>query len=252
MTGIIFAAGIGSRLKPFTDHHPKALAGVGGKPLLQYVAERLIAAGCEKIIVNVHHFPQQIIDFLDTMPFRDRIVISDESNLLLDTGGALAKIWREHPELIESAEAIIAHNADIYTDADLTEMLMCHKDSGADATLLTDSKRTSTRHLLFDTDRLLRGWENTATNETRPEGLDTRGLLPAAFGGIHIFKPGTLKAISEAQAEELEPRSIIDWYLDNCRSKKFKAFTPATSFVWHDVGTPEKLAAANAAAQSHN
>lgn len=252
MTGIIFAAGIGSRLKPFTDHHPKALATVGGKPLLLHVAERLLNAGCDRIIVNVHHFPEQIVDFLAAQSFRDKITISDESELLLDTAGALAKIWREHPELAESAEPIIVHNADIYTDVDLVEMIECHKNAGAEATLLADPARHSTRHLLFDDKRQLKGWENTATHVCRPAGTNPTELLACAFGGIHVLNPPILSEISEDLPAVLAPVSITDWYIDNCRTTKINVYIPDKPYTWHDVGTPEKLAAANAAANIHH
>ena len=96
MIAIVFAAGIGSRLKPFTDHHPKALAPVGGVPALVRVTDKLRAAGARRIIVNVHHFPEQIRACLRALPYSADVEISDESDRLLDTAGELAKIWRQN------------------------------------------------------------------------------------------------------------------------------------------------------------
>ena len=114
MIGIIFAAGIGSRLKPFTDSHPKALAPLGGEPILVHVARKLLNAGARRLIVNVHHFPDQIIAELRRRPFAELVEISDESDLLLDTGGALAKIGAQSNVFASAGddEPIIVHNAD--------------------------------------------------------------------------------------------------------------------------------------------
>lgn len=243
MIAVIFAAGIGSRLKPFTDSHPKALAPLGGEPILVRVALKLLDAGARGIIVNIHHFPQQIVDVLASQPFADRIEISDESDLLLDTGGALCKIGRRS-ELFASAaddEPVVVHNADIYTDFPLEEMIEAHKSGDADATILVDPARSSSRHFLFDTSGTLRGWENTARGITRPDALATAGLTAAAFGGVHVLAPAVIRRLA---AEPLRPFSITDWYIDHCGDTAIRAFTPCARFHWHDIGTPEKLAAA--------
>lgn len=243
MIAVIFAAGIGSRLKPFTDSHPKALAPLGGEPVLVRVARKLLDAGARRIIVNVHHFPQQIVDVLAAQPFADRIEISDESDLLLDTGGALCRIGRQSAAFasVDDNEPVVAHNADIYTDFPLDEMLAAHKAGGADATILVDPARSSTRHFLFDKGGALRGWENTAKGITRPDALDTAGLTAAAFGGVHVLSPAVVRRLA---SEPLRPFSITDWYIDRCGDTAIRAFTPSAPFHWHDIGTPEKLAAA--------
>ncbi len=249
MKGIIFAAGIGSRLKPFTDFHPKALAPVGGVPAIDRVIGRLAEAGADHIVVNVHHFAEQVIEHLDSLDIPGvKIEVSDESDLLLDTAGALVKIVREN-ETIRSLlpdEPVIIHNADIITDAPLNEMLAHHLKTGADATLLVDSARASSRTFLFR-NGFLRGWKNNNTGLTRPENIDTENLTAAPFGGVHILRRSLLDEISAANGPELKPWSITDFYIDTCATNRYAGYTPAGSYRWHDIGTPAKLQAASEA-----
>ncbi|MDE6126575.1 MAG: NTP transferase domain-containing protein, partial [Muribaculaceae bacterium] len=133
MKGMIFAAGVGSRLRPFTDEHPKALAPVGGIPMLRRVIEKMTEAGISRIVVNVHHFPQQIVSYLEENDnFGADISVSDESAELLDTGGGLLHARR----FLDGDEPVLVHNADILTDFDISRMARAHSDSGALATLL--------------------------------------------------------------------------------------------------------------------
>lgn len=253
MKGIIFAAGIGSRLKPFTDYHPKALAPVGGVPAIDRVIRRMLEAGVDGLVINVHHFADQIKDHLSEIHIPGvTIEVSDESNLLLDTAGGLAKMVREnntvmsmHPE-----EPIVVHNADIMTDAPLNEMLEHHELNGADATLLVDPARTSSRAFLFK-DGFLHGWKNFKTGETKPELINTETLTAAPFGGVHILRRKLLDDISAKTGTVLHPWSITDFYIDTCRERKYAAFTPAGKYLWHDIGTPEKLQAASEAFTSY-
>lgn len=247
MIAIIFAAGIGSRLRPFTDHHPKALAPVAGTPAILRAAEHLRAAGATRIIVNVHHFAQQVVDCLMQQPWADIVEISDESDLLLDTGGALVKMALQSPTLAAAAddETVIIHNADIVTDFDIAEMLASHTRRSADVSILVDPVRFSTRHFLFDSEDILRGWENTATAQTRPDGLDTSALTPAAFGGVHLTTAGYIRTL--ASQYPLEPFSITNHYITHAPTQRIAAHIPSTPYRWHDIGTPEKLDAANQA-----
>lgn len=242
MTGVIFAAGIGSRLKPFTDFHPKALAEVHGEPAVVGVARKLLAAGADRLIINIHHFPEQIVECIGRCDFASKVTFSDESALLLDTGGALAKIAHDEPRILDEGPVVV-HNADIYTDFPIEEMHAGHKACGADATILVDGQRSSTRHFLFDAGGRLHGWENTAKGITRPDGLDTAALHAAAFGGVHILSPTVLRDLAAIGCER--PFSITDWYIDNCTRRHIQAYTPSAPYRWHDIGTPEKLAAAN-------
>lgn len=234
MIGAVLAAGIGSRLKPFTDLHPKALAQVGGRPVLFRAIENVIAAGASAVIVNVHHFANQVIEVIDKHVFPVPVFISDESDLLLDTAGALVKMYREQPVL--AGESLLVHNADIVTDIDLSKI--CHNDS--DVTLLVDFERDSSRKLLFDTDNRMRGWLNRKTGLVKPMGLCAASFAEAAFGGIHFLKPDALEALSEATGS-LHPWSIIDFYVNSCNQLQINAFPKPAGARWHDIGTPEKL-----------
>lgn len=250
MKAIVFAAGIGSRLKPFTDHHPKALAPVAGVPALRRVIEKLVKAGADTIFVNVHHFAAQICEFLESHDFGVPVLVSDESELLLDTGGGLAKLWREQPLLrsMSQDEAIIVHNSDIITDFPIRELLA----AGGDAAILVDGKRSSTRGFLFDKGGRLRGWQNTAKNLVRPQGIETDGLRSAAFGGVHRISPAVMSRISDYAGEKLQPFGIVDFYIDNCGTLDVRAFEPRSQYDWFDIGTPEKLATASAALEGKN
>lgn len=246
MKALVFAAGLGTRLKPFTLTHPKALAPVGGKPMLQRVIEKLVRQGVTEIIVNVHHFPDQIIDFLQANSgFGATIRISDERHLLLDTGGGLlaARQWLDSG----GNEPFIIHNADILTDFDLLPMVEAHKASGATATLLV-ADRSSSRMLLFDTEMSMRGWANITTGQTRPSGLDPSPLLHLAFGGVHVASPSIFRAL-ERYASPGQPFSITPFYIDACGSHSIKGYMQPHGSLWFDIGKPESLDAANLAFQ---
>lgn len=248
MIAIVFAAGIGSRLKPFTDHHPKALAPVGGVPALVRVTDKLRAAGARRIIVNIHHFPEQIRACLRALPYSADVEISDESDRLLDTAGALAKIWRENATVkaADCDEPIVVHNADIVTDFDIRQMIEAGTSAGADATILVDPCRNSTRRFLFDGAMRLKGWLNETNNVILPQGLEPSGLSKAAFGGVHVVTKRVMKAVSDSCGAVLEPQSITPWYIANADRFRIVGYTPAGNFRWHDIGTPDKLAAAEA------
>lgn len=244
MKGMIFAAGVGSRLKPFTDFHPKALLPVGGVPMLRRVLDNMAAAGVDEVVVNVHHFASQITDYLEAnTPSGMRVSVSDESGLLLDTGGGLLKAA---PMLdAHDSEPVILHNADILTDVDLGRMLREHIDSGADVTLLA-SQRMSSRMLYFDCSGRLKGWKNLNTGETKPEGFVADGLMPLAFGGVHVVSPSVFPLLAEYSAYVGAVFSTVPFYLANVKKLLIKAYRPEDGSIWHDVGSMEKLAAAEA------
>ncbi len=244
MIAIIFAAGIGSRLKPFTDHHPKALAEVAGKPAIAHAIDKILGSGIERIIINVHHFADQIEACVRTNYPQADISFSDERALLLDTGGALAKISRECLEGYTGP--VLVHNADIVTDFPLAPMIEAHEHTGADATILVDPERQSTRRFMFDADNRLHGWVNLTTGATRPDGFSPDDYAPASFGGMHIISHNTLKDIDRYCGVELKPFSITNYYLDRCQQLNICGYTPAKPFRWHDIGNPAKLAAAQA------
>jgi len=238
MKAVVFAAGIGSRLKPFTNYHPKALAEIAGKPILGHVLDKLIESGVDDIVVNIHHFPEQIIEYLvKNYPL---VRVSDESSLLLDTAGGLAKIFRENgfSSPLTKSEPIIVHNADIYTDFDLAEMLTCYNEDSA--TILVDSRRKSSREILFDSKRMV-GWINLKTGELRPEFIRPEVYCGAAFGGVHIISGSVLSKINTYVGTNLRPSSIIDFYIDSCTSIDIIPYTPSKPYKWFDIGSPEKL-----------
>lgn len=225
MKALLLAAGLGTRLKPLTDNMPKALVVVEGKTLLENALDHLKTAGVTEVIVNVHHFPEMIVDFLErNRNFGFNIAISDESDELLETGGALKKAaWFFNDE-----RPFIVRNADILSDLDLKKMVSYHLEKAAMATLAVRKRETS-RYLLFQNDMRLSGWENRTTGEkiiTRP----TEDNLPFGFSGIQIVSPGIFPLITETGKF-----SLIQLYL------RLSSFTniygyPDSDSNWRDAG----------------
>ena len=208
MKAMIFAAGKGTRLQPLTNTMPKALVPVGGVPLLERLIRKLIAAGCSEVVVNAHHFAEQIADFLqEKQNFGIHIELSDETDALLDTGGGLAKAAR----FFDDEEPFIVHNVDIVSSVDLQAFYRAHLSSNAAATLAV-SKRLTSRYLLFDNNGRLQGWINEATGEQKPPGknLEIDKLHKFAFSGIHIISPELLARFAGRTGKF----SIIDFYLE--------------------------------------
>lgn len=244
MKGMIFAAGLGTRLRPLTDNMPKALVPVGGVPMLEWVMRRLIDAGCDDVTVNVHHFAPMVVDFLRAKgDFGITVHVSDESGMLLDTGGGVlhARRW------LDGDGPFIVHNADILTDIDLRSMYDAHLASGNAATLLAGERETS-RYLLADPSGRLRGWTNISTGEVRPAGLayDPSIHRKVAFGGVHVISPAIFDRLAAFGADSAK-FSIIPFYLSVCDSLAIGTYTPAGGYMWHDIGKPQSLAAAEAA-----
>ena len=236
MKAMIFAAGLGTRLKPFTDTMPKALVPVNGTPMLAHVITHLIKQGFYDIVVNVYHFGEKIIEFLETKNnFGINIHISNERDCLLDTGGGILKAR----QWLDGNEPILIHNADILTDLDLCEMRQQHIESGADATILVADRNTA-RYFLFDNDNNLKGWTNISTGEIKPKTLtEISQLTQLAFGGVHIISPSIFNTLEHYSSE---PKfSITPFYIDNCNSLKIKGYQPKESYQWFDIGKPETL-----------
>jgi len=219
MKAMIFAAGLGTRLKPLTDTIPKALIPIAGKPLLEHVILKLKAAGFNEIIVNVHHFPDQVIDFLQSKNnFDIHIVVSDERDLLLDTGGAVRKAsW-----FFDDGKPFLVHNVDILSNVDLKVLYDEHAASHSIATLVV-SKRNTFRYLLFNEDKRLCGWINEKTGETKPVRFnDISGFNKLAFAGIQMLSPDVFKLM-----ENLNPKfPIMDFYLSNAQHQVIKGYVP--------------------------
>ena len=241
MNAFIFAAGLGTRLKPLTDTMPKALVPVAGKPLLAHVVEKLKVAGCKKIVINIHHFGDMIIDYVKSQNnFGIDIVFSDERQMLLETGGAI-----KHAVQLLGNEPFLIHNVDILSNVDIQALWNEHLNSGSAATLLV-SKRSSSRALLFDAEGNLTAWTNKTTGEVKTpyENVDIASLEELAFSGIHVFSPSLFKYFSEYP----EKFSIIDFYLNTCKEEKIKAFTQE-GLQLLDVGKLDSLEKAEAFVQ---
>lgn len=235
MKALILAAGIGSRLKPLTDVTPKALIPIAGVPLLERVLLRLKAAGVKSFVVNAHHHAQAVADFCADLSRRHAVPVSvsREDDLLLDTGGAIKKA----SALLKGREPFFVHNADVLTDLDLRALVKAHKDSGALATLSV-RERESSRAYLFDSKGRFAGHD-------RGEGRITwaKGQVPNVqrlpFDGIHVISPEFLDKITEGGVF-----SITKIYLRLAAAgTDIRAFR-GDKWTWHDIGTVEKLAAA--------
>jgi N-acetyl-alpha-D-muramate 1-phosphate uridylyltransferase len=208
MKCVIFAAGLGTRLRPLTDNMPKALVPVAGKPLLAHVLEKMAAAGFSDAVVNVHHFADQIIDYLATHDFGLRVAVSDERELLLETGGGL-----RHAQALLNADApFLVHNVDILSNLDLAAFYKMHQSCDL-ATLLVSDRKTS-RYLLFDEQLRLVGWTNVQTGEVRSpyQNLDVAACKKLAFAGIHTISTDIFP-LMEGWPDRF---SIIDFYLSVC------------------------------------
>lgn len=228
MKAMIFAAGLGTRLKPLTDTIPKALVEIDGKPLLEHVILKLISSGFDEIIINVHHFPEQIISFLKSKNnFGVRIEISDESDELLDTGGGIRKAqW-----FFDDRKPFLVHNVDILSNLNLSLFYQKHLENNHLASLIVNERNTF-RYLLFDQDLLLKGWINEKTGEIRPSDL----LMPStyrklAFSGIQILHPQVFKLMDRHP----EKFSIIDFYLQHLAENSFYGYIP-DNYKMIDVG----------------
>ena len=253
MQAMIFAAGLGTRLKPLTDTMPKALVRVGGEPLIKRVIQNLAAAGVERIVVNVHHFAQQIIDYLDAnRNFGVDIRISDETDGLLDTGGGIKKAAR----LFSPDSPVLIHNVDILSNVDLCkfysiaegkEALRATADSGTeneravDALLLV-SRRKTKRYLLFDDNMELVGWTNIETGEVKSPypHIDPSKCRMYAFAGIHALSPRMFRLMSDFP----DRFGIIDFYLKACATHSIVGYAKEDLRLM-DIGKLDTLAQAD-------
>ncbi len=239
MKAMIFAAGLGTRLRPLTDSIPKALVPVDGKPLLHHLLAKLQRAGCSSAVINVHHHAQQIIDYVATHDYGMDIAISDERDMLLDTGGGL----RKAASLLAGDEPVLVHNVDILSNIDFARLMTAHTPDRL-ATVVV-SPRTTSRYLLFNDVFRLKGWTNASTGEVKPQGLDTTTLQRAAFAGIHVISPQLLTLIQAMP----EKHSIIDFYLQAMTSHNITGYIPH-DFAMLDVGKVDSLAPAEAFVKS--
>ncbi|MDD2636600.1 MAG: nucleotidyltransferase family protein [Bacteroidales bacterium] len=217
MKAMIFAAGLGTRLAPLTNSMPKAMVEIAGKPMLQIVIEKLVDNGFKYIVINTHHFANQIIEFVKNNDFGVEIHISDESDMLLDTGGGL----KNAKKFFKPSDTFLVHNVDIYSDINLMTLISSHKNSGNIATLAV-KHRKSTKYLLFDNALRLCGWKNTI-NGAEIISHERKTYDEMAFSGIYVFnyeifdlleKEGSFPIIPEL-LQISKKHHIAGWVLDD-------------------------------------
>lgn len=239
MKAMIFAAGLGTRLRPLTDTMPKALVPVAGKPMLEHVIGKLKAAGYDELVVNIHHLGEQIVDFLRTNnDFGMTIRISDERDALLDTGGGLARaasLLFPMTEATPAEDCALVHNVDILSNCDLNQLMEHHRSSDAGATLLV-SKRETARYLLFDADGYLCGWVNKKTLETKPAGFryEEGKYREYAFSGIQVVDAAFCRQMPQGKY------SVIDYYLSIASRREVRCYVQ-DGLQLMDIGKPETL-----------
>lgn len=258
MQSMIFAAGLGTRLKPLTDRIPKALVRVGGKPLIEYVLKNLVAAGSKRIVVNVHHFANQIIEYLQQNNFGVDIRVSDETEMLLDTGGGI----KNAAPFFNNSEPVLIHNVDILSNVDLRALYnyACEAEieQKVDAVLLVSLRKTK-RYLIFNKDMRLVGWTNVDTGEVKSPYETLReltftqpydnnnvtneqyGYTLFAFSGIHIIGNKVFEAMNECSAKF----PIMDFYLQYAKDLHFVGKVK-NNLKLMDVGKLDTLAEADA------
>jgi len=225
MKAVIFAAGLGTRLYPLTKDKPKALVKIDDRTLLELAILRLQKFGINEFVINIHHFANDVLKYLkEKQYFNAKITISDESDLLLDTGGGLLNM-KYH--LLE--DDFIIYNVDILSDIDLSAMLDFHQKTNSIATLAIRNRETR-RYFLFDDNFQMRGWENINSNEIKYTSNLKTGLNRFAFSGIHIVNPKIFKYVFNDKVF-----SIISWYLDLAKTQKISGFDHSESF-WLDAG----------------
>ena len=225
---MIFAAGLGTRLRPLTNDRPKALVEVGGMPLLEITIRRLKHYGCTEIVINVHHFAEKIIAFLkEKNNFGIIIHISDERDWLLETGGGLKKAI----SFFTDNEPFLVCNADILTDLDLRKMYDAHCESKAIATVAVRNRETS-RYLVFNKKQELVGWRNVKTEEVKWSKKTREDLTKnLAFSGIHVISPAFFDYFPKRE----KAFSIIPVYLKAAKKERVLAY-PHNETIWLDVG----------------
>jgi MurNAc alpha-1-phosphate uridylyltransferase len=229
MKAMIFSAGLGTRLGDESRTKPKALADINGRTMLHIIAGRLVSAGFDDLVVNIHHHPAMMMDEIDKLRGMGySITVSDESDELLDTGGGLMKARHFFDD-----RPFMCHNVDEFTDLDLRKMYETHLATGALATLAV-RHRPGNRLLLVDKSGRVRGWRNVVTKEEIITAKSTRGLTEAGFSGIQVLSPSIFMKMQEGIY------SLTSLYLTLARENRIMTFLHDEGY-WFDCGTPESL-----------
>ena len=244
MNAMIFAAGLGTRLRPYTDDRPKAMVEVDGRPMMAHQMEKLKRAGFRRVVINVHHFAEQIIDYVNANGgFGLDVAFSDERGQLLDTGGAIRKAL----PLFDSDSPVLIHNVDVFSNADLAALYKKHVADGAEASLLV-SRRDTSRYLIFDDEDRLMAWKNMQTGEVRTAYEGMQQVLECldgddglyrfrAFSGIHVISPALFPLLRESG----EVFSIVNFYWQHSQQHRIRCVEAPGYFQWVDAGKPEAL-----------
>jgi len=230
MKAMVFAAGLGTRLKPLTDSIPKCLARAGGKTLLDHCLERLWKAGVADVVINLHYRGEQVRDHLREHPFPGLKVHFSPETELLETGGGLYRVR----DFFAGETDFLVCNSDIYTELDLTRLVAAHRKAEALATLAVATRKTR-RYLLFDTDLRLQGWMNRSTGEEFR--WNETPVQERAFQGLQVLSPGIFNHMQDRG----DHFSTIPVYLDAARSGAGIRGFDMSGVFWMDIGTPEKL-----------
>lgn len=230
MEGLIFAAGLGTRLRPLTNSRPKALVELNGKSLLIRTIERMVGAGIKRIVINIHHFADLMRETIKSIDIPGvELIISDESELLLDTGGGL----KQASKYFTKGEAVMIHNVDIYTEIDLGELVSMYEASPKHAFMVI-RQSDGGRVLRFGADNLLKGWTNTVTGEEKVSSPDFYGAENFGFCGIHIVSPEFIQCITGNGVF-----SIIDEYIAQAKQFQIHGYLYSGRFI--DLGTPQAI-----------
>jgi NDP-sugar pyrophosphorylase family protein len=256
MKAMIFAAGLGTRLKPLTDTLPKALVPLAGKTLLQWQIEKLKAAHITDIVINVHHFPDMIINYLkENDNFGCNILVSDERDMLLETGGGLRKaealLSSGVQEFRSSGEGILICNVDILSNIDIPTLLQAYNPE--EMGIVVVSQRDTQRYLLFNEENRLCGWTNIATGEVRGPLSDNRypiaNTRKLAFSGMQVLNPRIFDCMDDIVEQKGDKFSLIDLYLSIAQKEILRAYIPE-NYRMMDVGKINQLSEAEAFASS--
>ena len=241
---MIFAAGLGTRLKPYTDHCPKAMVEVAGLPMIAHQLLKLKQSGFQRVVVNVHHYAEQIIDYVTAHHgFGLEVSFSDERGQLLDTGGGIRKAI----PLFDASYPVLVHNVDIFSNADLAALYASHVDAGADASLLVSRRATSRYFVVDGADRLV-AWKNLQTGEVRTAhdallptlerlATDDEAYRLRAFSGIHIISPSLFPVL----CQQGDIFSITSFYWQHALLHSIRCVEAPDDFRWVDAGKPDTL-----------
>ncbi len=232
MKAMILAAGLGTRLRPLTNDKPKALVEVCGKPLIEHVILKLKLSGVKHVVINLHHFGDQIKNFVETKNnFGLKIDFSDESEALLSTGGGIKKA----ANFLKGDEPFFVYNTDVLSDIDLGEMCRGHLTTNALVTLAVRQRKTS-RYFLFDAEGRLIGWESVRQKKRIIVGELFAAPERLSFMGVHLISPRIFDLLTEDGAF-----SIVDAYLRLAKEGGFIQGFRADRFKWLDLGRMENL-----------